>query len=260
MIAFFGHIGTKTLKSLSNITDSLRFSAELLRKLLSPNSYNLAMVQVIIKQIYFTAVQLLPFYIILSVIVGSAVVGIIVSSAISFGLTDQIGTIIVGLVVNELAPFVTVLLLALRSGAAINTEIAVMKVSGELKTLDYFKIDPFTYLYIPRVLNGIISMVLLAALFAVVALISGYLFLALFLHMGISLYIDTIVEAMGITDILTLFFKSILFGYAFTAIPVYRGNKTMMTYNAVPIAVLQGMVKLFIAIIIIEVLSFIRFM
>ena len=257
---FFEVIGLKALLVFSNFSASFKFSTQLFKKTMTPSSYNVAMVQVLIKQIYFTSVQLLPFFLLLSIIVGSAIVGVIVSASINFGLSDKIGTIIVGLVMNELAPFITVLLLALRSGAAINTEIAVMKVSRELRTLDYFHIDPFTYLYIPRVLNGMISMVLLASLFTIVSLMSGYLFLELFLHMGINLYISTIVNAMGISDMATMLIKSLLFGYAFTAVPIYRGNKSMMTYNAIPIAVLQGMIKLFVAIIIIEVLSFLRFL
>ncbi len=260
METFFYNLGNKVVKKITDIRESLFFTVMMLKKILNPRTYTIAMVQVLVKQIYFTAVQILPFYLTIAVIIGSAIVGLIVSMAISFGLNAQIGSLIVSLVIDELAPFMTVLLLALRSGAAINTEMAVMKVSGELKSLKYFNIDPFSYLYIPRVLNGMISMLLLASLFSMVALVSGYLFLALFLHMGISLYISTIVDAVGLADILTLLFKSLLFGYAVTAIPVYRGNKSMMTYNAIPIAVLQGMVKLFIAIILIEVLSFIRLM
>lgn len=260
MEQFFYNLGLKVVKKWDDIRQSLLFTVTLVKKLLDPRSYTIAMVQVLVKQIYFTSVQILPFYLLTSILFGSAIVGLIVSTAINFGLTAQIGSLIISLVVDELAPFMTVLLLALRSGAAINTEMAVMKVSGELKSLYYFNIDPFSYLYIPRVLNGMISMLLLASLFSIVALISGYLFLSIFLHMGISLYISTIVEAVGVTDILTLILKSLFFGYAVTAIPVYRGNKSMMTYNAIPIAVLQGMVKLFIAIILIEVLSFIRLM
>ncbi|MDH5465186.1 MAG: ABC transporter permease [Thiovulaceae bacterium] len=260
MVDFLERIGMKALNRISSSTESFAFSAELITKMINPKSYNPAVVSVLIKQIYFTSVQLLPFFILLSILIGSAVIGLLVSLAINYGLIDSIGSIIVNLVMDEFAPFITVLLLALRSGAAMNTEIAVMKVSRELKTLEYFKIDPFTYLYIPRVLNGMISMLLLAGLFAVIAIASGYFFLALSLNMGIRLYVDTIIEAISLVDIFTLILKSILFGYALSAIPIYRGTQAMMRYNTIPIAVLQGMVKLFVAIIIIEVLSFVRLM
>jgi len=259
MFNWLESIGNKTFQSLKNIKETLFFDVTLLTRMFNPKSYNDATVTILIKQIYFTSVPLLPFYVVLSVVLGSAIVGIMVSTAISFNLTSNIGYFIVQLILGEMAPFITVLLLALRSGAAINTEMAVMKVSGESKTLEYFNIDPFTYLYLPRVLNGMISMVMLSGLFTFVALTSGYIVLVLFLKMGMTSYIMTITEAITLVDIFALVIKSIMFGYALTSIPIYRGNKTMMTYNAIPIAVLQGMVKLFTAIIMIEVISLIRF-
>jgi len=69
-----------------------------------------------------------------------------------------------------------VLLIALRSSSAINTEIAVMKVNNELKTLDVFNIDVISYLFLPRIINGVVSVVLLSSLFSILALLSGLLF------------------------------------------------------------------------------------
>lgn len=57
------------------------------------------------------------------------------------------------------------LLITLRSSAAINTEMAVMKVNQEIKTLEIFRIDIIDYLVMPRIINGIVSIVLLSSLF-----------------------------------------------------------------------------------------------
>lgn len=259
-VYFFEKIGLSTVKNLSGIRQSFLFTLAVLKVIFSPSSYTIASVEVLVRQVYFTAIQILPFYLILAIVVGSTVVGVIMTIAISFGFQDKIGSIIVNVLINEMAPFITVLLLALRSGTAMTTEMAVMNVSGEMRSLKYFNINPVQYLFAPRILNGILSMFLLSTMFTFVALISGYLFLALVLNMGLSLYIHTIVDAFGAMDLLILLLKSLFFGYIVTAIPVYRGNKTLMTYNAIPIAVLKGMVKLFVAILLIEVLSFIRFL
>lgn len=259
MFNWLGRIGEKTLQNFYGVFKSIQFDTRFVLTLVNPRSYNDATVSVFVKQVYFTAVELLPFYLLLSVLVGTVIVGVLVSTAINLNLQSQIGPMLVQLIIDEVAPFITVLLLALRSGAAINTEMAVMRVSGETNTLDYFNIDPFVYLYLPRILNGMISMLLLSGLFAIVALTSGYALMMSFLHMGMATYLKTVSDAVSIVDIVTLVLKSIAFGYVLTAIPVYRGNKTMLTYNAIPIAVLQGMVKLFTAIVLIEGLAFIRF-
>ena len=259
-VDFLERIGVISIKKIQDALLTFSFTFQLIKTILHPKTYTVAMVQVLIRQIYFTSIQILPFYLLLAAILGSVVVGAIVLITINLGIQDKLGSAIVNVLINELAPFLTVIFLALRSGTAITTETAVMNVSGEMNALRYFNIDPMKYLFVPRVLNGILSMFLLTTMFSVVALIFGYIFLAMGSRMGLSIYIISLVEAFGAMDLLVLLLKSLFFGYVVTAIPVYRGNKTLMTYNAVPIAVLQGMVKLFVAILVIEVLSFIRFM
>ena len=105
------------------------------------NSYNSATRQVLIHQIYFTSVQILPLFIGISIIFGTLLMGIVFQIIKNLGLAEHLGRILMNLVVTELAPFVTVLLIALRSSSAINAEIAVMRVSKELNALDKFNID-----------------------------------------------------------------------------------------------------------------------
>jgi len=45
------------------------------------------------------------------------------------------------------------------------------------------------------------------------------------------------------------------FGFVVMLIPIYSGLKATSAYTAIPISVLNGMVKLFIALFFIEVLS-----
>ena len=85
-----------------------------------------------------------------------------------------------GFMVAEIAPLVTVLLIALRSSSAINAEIAVMKVNNELNTLTVFRIDIITYLFPPRVISGIASVVLLTCLFALIVLTCGLIYSGFF--------------------------------------------------------------------------------
>ncbi len=260
LLKFLEGVGLKTVNHILDMKSTLFFTFSLIRSAVKPQNYTVSSIEVLVKQIYFTSIQILPSYLFLASILGAVLVGGMVSVLIGLGLKDAIGSSIVNVLINEIIPFVTVLLLALRSGTAMTTEMAVMNVSKEMNTLRYFNIQPLQYLFVPRVINGVVSMFLLSTMFTVVALISGYIFLALVMHMGLSLYIGSLVEAFGAVELLVFLFKAFFFGYFVAAIPVYRGNKTLSTYNAIPIAVLQGMVKLFIAILLIEVISFLRFL
>lgn len=251
---FIENLGSKTLHIISILYEALFFTYQCLFKLLRQKSYNSATFDILIKQIYFTAVQALPILIFIGFVFGAVLIALIVHLALDYGLKDHIGSLIITLILNEFAPLITVLFVALRSGAAINTEIAVMKVSRELDTLQAFHIDIIEYLFLPRILAGMISLILLASLLSIIMLFSGYLYLLLFFETGLDLFIRTLMHAISIDDLILFFTKSLLFGFFVTLIPIYSGLNTVMAYTGIPIAVLNGMVKLIIAIMSIEVI------
>ncbi len=212
---------------------------------------------VLVNQIYFTSVQILPVFLLVSIVFGSVLIGIVFTLLKELGLTYFIGHVLMGLIVTELSPFLTVLLITLRSSAAINTEMAVMKVNREIQTLETFHIDVMDYLLAPRVINGIISIVLLSSLFSIVLLVSGFLFLKVFFGMSIDVYAVDLLNSAVFSDLVILFAKCITLGFFIALIPIRRGMTATEELTSIPISVLNGMVKVFIAIIMIEVLSLI---
>jgi phospholipid/cholesterol/gamma-HCH transport system permease protein len=160
-----------------------------------------------------------------------------------------------GLIVTELSPFLTVLLITLRSSAAINTEMAVMKVNKEIKTLEMFRIDIIDYLLMPRIINGIISIVLLSSLFSIVLLVSGNLFSWLIFGMSMDVYSNLLLNSTNFSDIWIALVKCAVYGFFITLIPIRFGLRASHELTSIPIVVSQGMVNVFAAILIIEVLS-----
>jgi len=254
ILQFVETIGSVTLRFLSSIYEALYFTYQCLFKLLKRSSYNSATQDIFIKQIYFTAVQSLPILSFVALVFGAIFIALIVHLALDYGLKDHVGSLIIAFVLNEFAPLITVLFIALRSGTAINTEIAVMKVSNELNTLKAFHIDIISYLFLPRILAGVISVVLLASFLSIIMFFSGYLYLLLFFETGLDLFVRTLIHAISTNDLIIFFTKTLLFGFFVTLIPIYSGLKTSMSYTGVPIAVLNGMVTLIIAIMSIEVI------
>ncbi len=178
---FVENIGFATLRFLNIFYESFYFTYQCLIKLFKKNSYNSATKDILVKQIYFTSVETLPLLLLIGTIFGSIITALIVNLAFEYGLKDHIGTLIINIIVNEFAPLATVVIIALRSGAAISTEIAVMKVSNELNTLKAFDINIIEYLFLPRIISGIISVVLLSFVLSIIMLFSGYLYLLFFL-------------------------------------------------------------------------------
>lgn len=255
IIKFIEGIGDKTVGALSSFYEALKFTFICLLHMVRPSSYNPAMRMVLTKQIYFTAVTIIPLFVMMAFIFGSVIIGVVIALATEYNLQDKIGSIIITFVIDEFSPFFTALLISLRSGTAINTEIAVMNVNKELNTLREYKIDLINYLFLPRIISGIISITSLSIIFALIMLSSGYVFTLFYMNMDLHTYKYILINAIEVKDLMILLVKSIAFGFATMLIPIYSGLKTGAAYTAIPISVLNGMVKLFIAIFLIEVLS-----
>lgn len=257
ILRFLENIGDKTVKYASSFYEALEFSIICIFHMLNPKSYTAANKMVLVKQIYFTAVQILPLFTTMAIIFGSIIIGIVISLSTQYGLQDSIGKIIITFVLDEFSPFFTALLISLRSATAVNTEIAVMNVNKELNTLKLYKIDLIDYLFLPRIISGIISITSLSILFAIIMLSSGYIFAMFYMDMDFHSYKSLLINAIEIKDLLILLFKGLAYGFVIMIIPIYNGLKTTKSYTSIPISVLNGMVKLFIAIFFVEVLSLI---
>ncbi len=111
---------------------------------------------------------------------------------VAFGAQDKVGDVLVAVTIKHLAPLVTAILLTLRSASAVTAEIALMKMNREIDTLKSLSINPFVYLYIPRILSGIVCMGALATIFVYISIIGGYFILSLNLNISFDFLIQTI--------------------------------------------------------------------
>lgn len=252
VVDFFEYIGDKTIRAISSFFNEFYFSLKCLIHIFLPKSYDEKMRTVLIQQIYFTAIEILPLFIFTGLLFGSVGIGFMISQAVSFSLQEEIGKILIGFIMNEFAPFFTVLIISIRSGSVINTEIALLKANSSLKVLDRDIIDD---LFLPRILAGIVAMIILSTIFTIIMLSSGYLFSSFFLHMNIDLYLETLINALSVEDLPFLLFKTIIFGFLAMFIPIYSGYKTTKQSN-ISRVVLDGKVKLFVSILSIEAILF----
>jgi phospholipid/cholesterol/gamma-HCH transport system permease protein len=205
VLRFIEVIGDKTISTISSFFEALKFTSICLIHMAKPASYNPAMRMVLTKQIYFTAVGIIPLFTTMAVLFGSVIIGVVIALATEYGLQDEIGSIIITFVIDEFSPFFTALLISLRSGTAVNTEIAVMNVNQELNTLRQYNIDLIDYLFLPRIISGMISVVSLSILFAVIILSSGYLFTLFYMNMDFHTYKYLLINAIELNGMVKLF-------------------------------------------------------
>lgn len=254
-MAILEDIGRLEINTSKSFISTISFAFKVAGRMFQPRIYNSAMRMVLINQIYFTSVQIVPVFLGASIILGSLLIGIVFEFLKMLNLTAYLGNVLMGLIVTELSPLFTVFFITLRSSSAINTEMAVMKVDGEINTLEVFRIDVIDYLLVPRLISGIISVVLLSSLFSIVLMTSGIIFSWVIFGISMDLYSNILLTSADFFDIVISLIKCAVFGFFITLIPIQSGLRASREFTSIPIAVSNGMVNVFTAIIIIEVLS-----
>lgn len=232
-----------------------RFAGAALAAALSPSTYNAATRTVALKQIYFTAWQILPGFVLFAALFSLVVIQIAVTTAREFGLAQHALELVLRALVLELIPLITALFVALRSGAAINTEIALMKVSGELEAMREAGEDALRLEFVPRVAAAAISVLSLTVVSCGVALVLAYVAMYGLSPWGFAEYTRVIALVFDAPALAGFALKCILFGAAVAVIPIAAGLDATRQAKSAPVAVLGGMVRLFFAIGLIEVLA-----
>jgi phospholipid/cholesterol/gamma-HCH transport system permease protein len=124
------------------------------------------------RQIFFTSVQALP-----TISAAAAFIGATLTAQTELlggpFQRETAGKILVAVVLREVAPLVTAIIVAGRSGTAIATELGMMRVSNEVLGLASLGIDPPRFLIWPRLVATTVSVPILTIYFSAMAIASG---------------------------------------------------------------------------------------
>jgi phospholipid/cholesterol/gamma-HCH transport system permease protein len=255
LLSFVERTGAKAVGWWNTSYGVLSFLAEVLATLARPATWNRATLDTIVKQIYFTAVQILHVYLIYVMAISWVIISITLSTARDVGLFDAAAEMIIRVLSLELLPFLTALLIALRSGSAINTEVALMKVNNELDALSHCRVEPMQFEFLPRIAGGIASVLGLTVLGGVLTLFMAYAAIYGMSPAGLSAFSTTIASVYSPQVLSGLIVKCVFFGLAVTTLPMAAGLETPKKLFMVPVSVLRGMMRVFLALVLIEVLS-----
>lgn len=232
-----------------------RFAFSVVAAVLSPKLYTPRARMATTRQIYFTAWQVLPGFALFATALGVVVVQITLSTARQFGLEQYALELIFRALVLELMPLLTALFVALRSGSAISTEIALMRISGDLAAMHEAGLDPIEREYLPRVLAAAVSVFTLTVTSGAITLAAAYFAMYGLSPWGFDEFTWTIAVVFTPIQLAGITLKTIAFGVAVAVIPIAAGLSATRDIKSAPVAVLGGMVRLFFALGLIEVAS-----
>ncbi len=199
----------------------------------------------------------------LAVFVGITVVVQLALWVEKLGQSQMLGSLLVPVVACELAPVLVCIVVIVRSGSAMATEMGIMKTDGQVDVLQAQGISPFIYLVMPRVLAAAVSAFCLTAVFILVALASGYLFGAMVgkASRDLLLLVDTVLRAVRPKDVLAILSKSILPALFASASCCIGGMDVGGSLTKVPQATQRALVRSLIGLFVIStVVSFLTYL
>ena len=169
-------------------------------------------------------VALMPMFIFIALALGFLVVGQTVSALAKVGATDYLGATMVIVIVRELGPLLTAMLVLARVGTANVIELGTARALGEVEALEALGIDPVHYLIVPRVIGMALGIFSLTIYLILGALASGWVFAFL---QDVPLtpgdYFKQIAEALDWLDFALLALKTLVFGFFIAIVTCYHG-------------------------------------
>lgn len=167
-----------------------------------------------------------------------------------FGVEIFVADLVALSMLRELGPLMTAIILAGRSGSAFAAEIGTMKVNEEIDALTTMGLDPVRFLVVTRVIAVVTIMPLLTVFSNLMGLIGGSVVL-LSMDYPLVTYVQQVLGAVQLKDLLSGMAKSVVFGVLVAGIGCLRGLQTRTGASAVGLsttsAVVSGIVLIVLA-------------
>ena len=123
----------------------------------------------------------------------------------------------------ELAPVLSALMVAGRSGAGIATELGTMRITEQIDALESMAVSPLQFLVLPRLIAGMLMAPILSLLFFIVAMVGCYFLAVVVQHVDHGQFVLHTRDLLTTTDVAQGMLKSIVFGLIVTLIGCYQG-------------------------------------
>ncbi len=143
-----------------------------------------------------------------------------------FGLQSNIGTAVTVVMLREMGPFMTALIIAASVGSAIAAQMGTMMVSEEIAALEIMSINPNRFLVMPRLVALIVMMPLLTVYTNMVGIFGGAVVGTTQLEVTMTAYFDNARLYAQNKDLYVGLLKAVIFGIVIATVACHQGFQT----------------------------------
>lgn len=162
-------------------------------------------------------------------------------------------------IMRELAPMLTAIIVAGRSGSAFAAQIGAMKMAEEIDAMRTMGFDPFAFLVLPRILALIVMMPILIFFADIMGIIGGMVIADLDLDITTTLFLERFREVIDLKHLWVGLIKGPFFAVLIASIGIYRGMLVKEDTESIGINTTKSVVEAIFAVIICDALFSILF-
>jgi phospholipid/cholesterol/gamma-HCH transport system permease protein len=205
----------------------------------------------LVQHIQEAGAQALPIVSVISFLIGMIFAFVGVMQLNMFGAGIYSANLVAVAMVREMAPIMTAIIMAGRTGAAYAAQIGTMKVNEEIDALKTLGMQPVDFLVTPRVIALVLMMPLLTMYSSLMGIIGGLAVGVVMLDISMVQYVAQTVDAVGLNSLFGGLFKSIIYGSLVALAGCQQGmacgNSAMAVGQSTTRAVVMGIVLIVVS-------------
>lgn len=160
---------------------------------------------------------------------------------------------LVGLsMVRELAPIITAIIVAGRTGSAYAAQIGTMQVTEEIDAVRSLGISPMDLLILPKVFALIVALPLLTVYADVMGILGGMVMASVQLDVAYATFIDRVGVAVSVESFLVGVGKAPVFAVVIATIGCFQGLQVRGSAESVGLRTTTSVVQSILAVIVID--------
>ena len=193
----------------------------------------------------------LPIVSLISVLIGMIFAFVGVTQLREFGAGIYTANLVAVAMIREMAPIMTAIIMAGRTGAAYAAEIGTMKVNEEIDALTTLGINPMDFLVTPRMLALVLMIPALTMYASLMGIIGGGIVGLSMIDASLVQYVQQTISAVTLGSLFTGLLMSVVFG-ALVALAGCQqgmacGTSAMAVGQATTHAVVMGIVLIVVS-------------
>ena len=217
-------IGKSSVTFVQDITAFLTFVGEnfvnLLYSLGYPRSIRFG---AIVKNIEEAGVRAIPIVALTSFLIGVVIAYQGAVQLEKFGANIFIVDMIGISVTRELAPLITAIVVAGRTGSSYTAQLGVMKLTEEIDAMRTMGFDPHRFLVLPRIIALMIALPLMIFLADIIGIVAGMIISHLHLHLSYAEFLHRLQTALEVKHVWIGICKGPFFAWLIAAVGCFHG-------------------------------------